>query len=201
MQPKILARKITSLTDARYFSAKNITYLSFDLNPDSEEFISLKQVNEITEWIEGPKLLLEMDGLEKDAINELKNMSTIDQMIFNEDQSESVKSELDFELYNLYDEKNIKFNIPKELPEEKFIIISFTDTIRNSYSLMTMIERNRSSLFQRPNIYWDLPISVTEMNYFISHFHPFGMVVRGSSEEKLGMKSFEELDELFDEEE
>lgn len=50
---KVIATQITNLTDARYFAARGIDYLLFDLDK-----ISLQQILEIKEWVEGPEMLL-----------------------------------------------------------------------------------------------------------------------------------------------
>lgn len=50
---KVIATEVTNLTDARYFAARGIDYLLFDLDK-----ISLEQILEIKEWVEGPELLI-----------------------------------------------------------------------------------------------------------------------------------------------
>ena len=50
---KIIASDITNLTDARYFSAKGVDYLLYDMDK-----ISIQEVAEIKEWVEGPLTLL-----------------------------------------------------------------------------------------------------------------------------------------------
>lgn len=49
---KVIATQVTNLTDARYFAARGIDYLLFDLDK-----IALEQILEIKEWVEGPELL------------------------------------------------------------------------------------------------------------------------------------------------
>lgn len=53
---KVIATDITNLTDARYFAARGVDYLLFDMGK-----ISLEQALEIKEWVEGPELLLLFD--------------------------------------------------------------------------------------------------------------------------------------------
>lgn len=50
---KIIAYNITNLTDARYFAARQVDFLLFDLS-----YIRIPQILEIQDWIAGPELLL-----------------------------------------------------------------------------------------------------------------------------------------------
>ena len=49
----IIATQVTNLTDARYFAARGIEYLLFDMDESS-----IDTILEIKEWVEGPKILL-----------------------------------------------------------------------------------------------------------------------------------------------
>ena len=53
---KVIAANITNLTDARYFAARGVDFLLFDLSQ-----VSLDKVFEIKEWVEGPRSLLLFD--------------------------------------------------------------------------------------------------------------------------------------------
>jgi len=50
---KVIATHVTNLTDARYFAARGVDYLLFDLDA-----ISLDKTIEIKEWVEGPEIML-----------------------------------------------------------------------------------------------------------------------------------------------
>ncbi|NNF21271.1 MAG: hypothetical protein HKN67_04970, partial [Saprospiraceae bacterium] len=61
---KLIAQNITNLTDARYFAAWGIEYLSFNLNSESPYYIPMEKVKEIRDWVEGPKILIESNSIE-----------------------------------------------------------------------------------------------------------------------------------------
>lgn len=50
---KVIAMNVTNLTDARYFAARGIDYLLFDLDE-----MDVSHILEIKEWVEGPEILL-----------------------------------------------------------------------------------------------------------------------------------------------
>jgi phosphoribosylanthranilate isomerase len=55
--PLIKASRIAHLTDARYFAAKEVDYLGFNLEEDSEGYLDPMYMKAIREWVEGPKIV------------------------------------------------------------------------------------------------------------------------------------------------
>jgi hypothetical protein len=63
---------VMTLTDARYFSALEVDYLHFDLNPDSPYAISTPAFRAIIEWVEGSEIICSFDHLfEEELIREI----------------------------------------------------------------------------------------------------------------------------------
>ena len=50
---KVIASHVSNLTDARYFAARGVDYLLYDLDE-----ISVEKIAEIQEWVSGPEALL-----------------------------------------------------------------------------------------------------------------------------------------------
>ena len=61
---KIIAQNITNLSDARYFAAWGVEYISFNTIQDSEYHIKDAAIKEIKDWVEGPQCLIEANALE-----------------------------------------------------------------------------------------------------------------------------------------
>ena len=64
LKRKIIAQNITNLTDARDFAAWGVDYLSYNIQADSPYALSLVDIKEIIEWVEGPKTLIESNAIE-----------------------------------------------------------------------------------------------------------------------------------------
>lgn len=68
---RVIAANITNLTDARYFAARGVDYLMFEVKA-----LSLDKILEIKEWIEGPEHILSFDlsslSLLEEAIIKIK---------------------------------------------------------------------------------------------------------------------------------
>jgi phosphoribosylanthranilate isomerase len=57
MTTLIKASRIAHLTDARYFAAKEVDYLGFNLEEGTEGYLDPMYMKAIREWVEGPKIV------------------------------------------------------------------------------------------------------------------------------------------------
>jgi len=62
---RVIAANITNLTDARYFAARGVDYLMFDVSS-----LGLDKIIEIKEWVEGPDHILSFDDTTIDLLEE-----------------------------------------------------------------------------------------------------------------------------------
>jgi len=62
---RVIAADITNLTDARYFAARGVDYLMFNLSR-----LPLDKLLEIIEWVEGPSALLLVDDTSISLVEE-----------------------------------------------------------------------------------------------------------------------------------
>ena len=58
---KIKAGAISHLTDARYFAARDVSWLGFSLNATDPQAMTNRQVAAIREWVDGPGICGEFD--------------------------------------------------------------------------------------------------------------------------------------------
>lgn len=65
LKTKVIASHVTNLTDARYFAARGVDYLLFDLDD-----IAIDAAVEIKEWVEGPALLLLLSSTSTGKLDE-----------------------------------------------------------------------------------------------------------------------------------
>ncbi len=57
MTTLIKSSRIAHLTDARYFAAKEVDYLGFNLEEGTEGYLDPMYMKAIREWVEGPKIV------------------------------------------------------------------------------------------------------------------------------------------------
>lgn len=56
---KIKVGSVSSLSDARYFAGMGVDWLGFDVNADSESYVSPELYKNMTGWVAGPKRVIE----------------------------------------------------------------------------------------------------------------------------------------------
>lgn len=174
LERSIIAQNITNLTDARYFAAWGIDYVSFNVIPGSPYEMPPEKITEIKEWLEGPRVLIETQALEFDELG--------DGLILNNIYSSMPLSQECFF-------RTTAAELMKGLPGGKYIIKpADKDALRD-------IVKIRVSELQGLSVYLDITdIDVTSKSD-IGHF---GLVVQGGEEEKPGVKSFDDLDALYE---
>jgi phosphoribosylanthranilate isomerase len=197
---KIKAEKINSLTDARYFAAKNVDYISYDFNDPKIDFNILTA---FTEWIEGPKTVIIVSSLDLDLVFQLCNQIPVDFL------------QLDIESYLKSNYHVFEKDIIVEVDWLKYI--DFEDKIKGfvqSYARPTLqinFEENNtisteqlkfianlSSISHNLNIIVNADLKPEDIETIFAQIPDTIICIKGSDEEKVGLKSFDETEALFD---
>jgi phosphoribosylanthranilate isomerase len=188
---KIKISDIQNLTDARYFAAMGVDYLGFCCNPNSEVYCSTQRIKEIVEWVEGPQAVLQFEGFQNENdIKEVLASGLGDAVHFGVfatyDNTFGVPSFKEWIFDNVSDEEYLKFDFP----------ILRSDT---SYSALSTIQQERLDyLLNLKYGYIDLRWETHELSEMIQNLPPCGLILRGGQEERVGVKSFENLDDIFE---
>jgi phosphoribosylanthranilate isomerase len=205
---KVKASQITNLTDARYFAAKEVAWLSFNFTEGSKNYIEPIRARAMFEWVEGPRLVGEFDGMTAAEINFYTEGYGLKDIQI----GERVKTEDVFSL--------TAQSIIKEIVVEK---TTTADILRGLMQpLATMVEAfelnfeknglDYLSLKIKDSIlsFEDLQTLCVEFNIILAidfqvdmledilNLNPYGLSLQGGEEEKIGLKSFDELDEILD---
>lgn len=180
LKTKIKISQVTNLTDARYFAAMGVDYLGFTIHPDHPQFVTPPQLKEIVDWVEGPETVLEIP----DQIDEmwLSNYHNLLEDFY-----------LESPLSDFYPDFHI-LSYPKQVIEdtESFIIYQSAISWKAEKSILSdLCSQYRNRLFL------DVPFEVVELEDLLS-LNPYGLVMRGGDEEKIGYKSYDDLDEVFE---
>ena len=204
----IKASEIANLTDARYFSAREVDWLGFSLDSNSENYIPPQQILAIREWISGPQIVAELGSFSgKDIIGQVVDLLKPDAIqigIFCEIEMLSaagsvavIRELIPDDLEQLED---YLFEWRKWQSHLSFFMLNLE---KNGFSWQDLKNRKErlNSLKQLCNEY-DVMLSLvfepSELNEIISELKPFGLSFKGGAEEKVGIKSFDDLDEIFD---
>jgi phosphoribosylanthranilate isomerase len=195
---KIYAGQIDNLTDARYFAAWYVNWMGFTMEKCISGVLPIQQIAAIKEWVDVESFVLEYSGLE-DPIIILEHCHLLD--IHNvkvgpfcpgsslkQLQDKRVFKDLIFENHTPLNTLSSNIENEKEFVDH-FIIKGQSNC--QSHSL--------EETFKQFSFYFDVP----DMASFIDggNFEAEiceGIVVKGGEEEKVGLKSFAELDEVYE---
>ena len=191
LKTKVIASSITNLTDARYFAAWEVNWLGFCFEEGSENYISPQAMYAMKEWVNGVKFMgefrnmnsadildhVEKLGLDAVQVDELTGLDVLmdlqDFVVFKEIEIDD-KIDADF-LKNLLEQfapycAHFIFKIEKDLPENLIEVIeNYSVWLDGNFKTETVVDSSFA-----------------------------GMCLRGGMEEKVGLKSFDELDEVFE---
>lgn len=183
LNTQIIASQVSNLTDARYYAAWGVKYMSFNRNMGASTFISREELFEIREWVEGPEFLGEFTGLEEgEDIEKIVDEENLDGVIVGAYTPIHTIKALDT---NVIIHECLFNNIPKN-PNTPIIV-----KLKKSEISKLKISSDHTCYL---DIY-DFDLNTVKS---IIQERNFGLVLRGGEEEKVGFKSFGFLDDVYD---
>lgn len=193
--PFIFARRITNLTDARYFAAKDAAYLTFILEPSAEGFLDPVYMQAMREWVEGPAIIGEYPSpTPADNINEAVAFYKLDGVLL------PLSDDLP-----LIQAENIWIRVPVDTPDLEKIL-----SVNNQYATGWILELPAGSTSWLPLAATIQPLCAQyavvlqydgapdEIEAVMSSIGPAGLGLRGGEEEQVGVKSFDDIEAVFD---
>lgn len=206
LKTKIKASQITNLTDARYFAAWDVSWLGFCLDANTDYFMPPANVAAIKEWVEGPKIIGEFGLQTATEIRALVDTLELDAIQLGMLVGEDVLEQLDgisifkeIVLENLDSmQSDINFHLDKfEAYIDTFILVFD----KNKLSFSDWTETNidyLADICTKKNIILVMDFVAPELDDLLQKIQPLGLQVKGGEEEKVGFKSFDELDDIFE---
>ncbi len=183
---------ITNLSDARYCAGMGVGLLGFNIDPGNHDYVTPETFNEITGWISGIDLVVETNAVHLAALDnytfsyiQVNSRSQLFEV--NKNGSNAIFA-VDINDYSLEDLVSLGNNtsdvvayylfekMPEKLPEAMEMIESFA----NQYPVLLGFNINTDNL---DNI----------LNTTIK-----GIAMHGSSEDKPGMKTYDELADILE---
>ncbi|MBP6237706.1 MAG: hypothetical protein KA270_06320 [Saprospiraceae bacterium] len=191
LKTKVKISKVNNLTDARYFAAMGVDYLGFCCNTGTEMYCAPSKIKEITEWVTGPQFVLEFDGWQQEA--DIQGLL-----------STGIGHAVHFGAFATY---AASFEVPvfkdfilENIDESDFAGVDFP-VIRSekNYHQLTDTEKSKiNDLAAQKSIFLDILFEAKDLGEVLKNLSVYGLILRGGDEEKIGVKSFEELDDIFE---
>jgi phosphoribosylanthranilate isomerase len=205
----IKASEIGNLTDARYFSAWGVDWLGFSLDSENPAYIGPTQISAMREWLSGPGIVAEMgpfsdaelllqaveilkpDALQIGQFTALEAVKTLDGSLT------IIKEQIPDSLDLLAD---LEFEWREWAGTADFFLLNLE---KNGFS-WSELKKDSEKLGQLKNLCANFSVMLstvfdaTELSEIIETLKPYGISVKGGEEEKVGMKSYDELDAFFE---
>lgn len=202
---KIKASQITNLTDARYFAAKEVEWLSFNFAEKTDNYIEPMRARVMFDWVEVPHIVGEFDGFDADSVNFYADNWGLKAVQIGAT-TEVFNVNSDYILKEIVVESTTTADILRGmlLPYKNIVAafllnfelnnLSFSDLKNNKYA---MNDNDLSHLLAEFNIILSIDFQLVELEDIVN-LQPFGLSLKGGEEERIGVKSYDELDEIFD---
>ncbi len=208
LKTKIKASNISNLTDARYYAAWYVDWLGFDLRASAENTLSLAEVKAIKEWIEGPVIVGEIDLLDFEKAKEIINFLELEAIqVGMYTPIAQLQSLQDYTIIKeVVVEPDMKASDLEAHLAEYFDVVSYflLDFDKNGIDWQQIKEGISFSveflqaICERQEILLSIHHQPTEIEEILERIQPYGLSVKGGIEEKVGFKSFDEVDEIFE---
>lgn len=204
LSTRVHANHITSLTDARYFAALEVTALGFNLEQGTDTYMSPQQLIAIKEWVEGPQIIGQFGMQPVETIQEAVTTIGLDGVQLGH------FAPVDYAM-RLPDVVVIKEIVLEEaldrtyLEQQLFTFGSYVDRfiLTGRFQWQTLAQNPYDLAFLRQcckdyRIVIAFDFAAAELPALLSGLAPYGIGVTGGEEEAVGVKSFDELDDLFE---
>ena len=209
LKTKVKVGAITNLTDARYFAAREVSYLGFDFSVGSDSYIAPAQMLAIKDWVDGVQFVgefnLESSEEIREAISELGLDAVQLGMAAAEETIQALLGEIpiyrEIVLDYYHSDEDLVDFFAANPPGITYYVLNLdkngftwndlqTDTAISLKAVKEICE-------QHP-VFLALAYQPNEVHDILKALPLKGLHLIGGEEEKVGLKSFDDLDEIFD---
>jgi phosphoribosylanthranilate isomerase len=194
---KIIADKISNLTDARYFSARCCDVICYEIPDINDVAKGIFLINSIKEWVAGPEIFIRTNGLSteelRNAVIEIVPVGLV------------VSFFDDYDLSAFQGKMLIKEIIPEKDDYSKLTEInkSFDAILVDVRNTELLGDKNFQSTLKQLSTEYQIYIKSNDFEDLIKNIStkPYlsGIGINGGIELKTGLKSFDYVDAMLDE--
>ena len=187
--------EINNLSDARYCAGMGVEMVGFSLIEENPKFLPFAKIIEISNWLNGVKLVGEVKFLDQNTVDIL-NTVPFDYIQFNYD----VLNKDKYGLVNI--PLILKIDVDKELQNIENILKNNSDHVA-----LFLFESNRDiysdeelliELCKKYKIYLAYNCSQDNLGIILNSIKPAGISMNGGNEIKPGLMNFEHLSTILE---
>jgi phosphoribosylanthranilate isomerase len=208
LKTKIKAGAVANLTDARYFAAREVEWLGIPLGQGTENAVAPAAAKAFAEWVDGVKIVGEFAFSEAAEIRELHEYLWFDavQAGMFTPLEELMKLEGLAVIKEVVFEKNAtESDLVAHLDQYAaccdYFLLNFEKTgvtwedVKAGHPFSVDVLQ---TLCEKYQVILAMDFSPENLDEILTQINPHGLNLTGGEEEKVGLKSFDELDEILD---
>jgi phosphoribosylanthranilate isomerase len=205
----IKASAITNLSDARYFAAQySVEFMGFCLEEGNDAYLAPYLIKAMKEWIEGPKIVGEFGvQTEEEILTQVENigLDAVQLSMFATASAEKIRLQVPViqeivvekehtaaQLLSLVDSFSAKADIL--LLDFDKNAWTFVELVKNQEISLDLLQR----ICQKHQVIIAISADAKKIKSLSQSIEPQGISLKGGEEERVGYKSFDELNDIFD---
>lgn len=201
-QLSVKASAVTNLTDARYYAAKEVQYLGFNLEEGTPGYLDPVYMKAIREWVAGPKIVGEFTKLPTAHVLAALEFFGLDAVQLSAEHHEKNLQELPGVEIILRVNAGLEAAALARVfqhaaPYVSCFLLDFSETNNWESTLNENIDYWNKLFSLRPTLL-QADFSAAQLPPLLQKFKLGGFSLVGGEEEQVGVKSFEEIDEIFE---
>ncbi len=203
MSTLIKATRIAHLTDARYFAAKEVDFLGFNLEEGTAGYLDPMYMKAIREWVEGPKIVGEFSRTPIRVVGEAAAFYGLDAVQVSAQEYGTQLAELEgleVILEIAVGDQGLPFSM-QELqgfaPFADFFLFDFSQVNVSKSTLQAETDFWRAVFALRPSLL-QADIPAEDWPEIMESLGLAGISLVGGEEEQVGVKSYDEIDAIFE---
>jgi len=184
---RIIATDIANLTDARYFAAWGVEGMAYNIDPSAAGSLTSDQLKEIVDWVEGPDVMIKMEGLEVPAtLHEVQSKVGVKSVILGPFIDAADLSEFE-KIYRIC-------SLEDGWQDNDHLVLLFPHDIG---SISQDQEEKINQITAGREVFLDSNFKATDLDQ-IKNLGFSGIILKGGEEEKVGFKSYDDLDDILE---
>lgn len=193
------ASRITNLTDARYFAAKDVHFLGFNLEEGTPGYLDPVHMKAIREWVQGPQIVGEFDRTPAATVLEAAAFYGLDAVQVAQTEGLPLLAPLRpiLSLPATADVPALQRLFEQQRPYVACFLLDFSENAGATASLFETPAPWRQ-LFARYPVFLDFDAPADVLPALLHTLQPAGLALRGGEEEQVGVKSFEAIEAVFE---
>lgn len=188
---KVKATAVSNLTDARFFAAKCVDWVGFNMNTASDHYLSTADMQTMKDWIAGVDIVAEFGN--QDSFEILSTLNKVNPDL------------VQVNATNEYDEDNLPKIIEITLDEDMPTLdassqgdnIAFFVVDVHALGWDNVDQNNLKAFCENNNVVIHDDWTTNSLRAALE-LPLYGVSIKGGTEEKVGYKSFDELEDLFE---